>query len=141
MTRVMVEPAAQAKLWEAVLTSGRVRKVRRDAMPPPTYPYLGRPAAFIEEELGVFMWSKQREIVDALPGHRRIAIKSCHDAGKSFIVTQLVAYWLSDKVHEPGSAFVVTSAPTGPQVKEILWKEIGGAHGVGKLPGRTTMRA
>ena len=139
MQRVMVEPAAQDKLWEAVLTSGRVRKVRRDAMPPRTYPYLGRPAAFIEEELGVFMWSKQREIVDALPGHRRIAIKSCHDAGKSFIVAQLVAYWLSDKVHEPGSAFVVTSAPTGPQVKTILWKEIGRAHGVGNLPGRTNM--
>jgi hypothetical protein len=37
----------------------------------------------------------------------------------------------------PGEAFVVTTAPTFPQVKFILWKEIARAHKKGRLPGRT----
>ncbi len=102
-----------------------------------TYPYLGKPVEFIETELGAFLWSKQKEIAEAVPNHRRVAVPSCHEGGKSFIMAQLVAYWLSDKVHKPGSAFVVTTAPTGPQVRAILWKDIGRAHSRGNLPCRT----
>lgn len=42
-------------------------------------------------------------------------------------------------VHRPGDAFVVTSAPTGGQVKAILWREIGRAHGIAGLQGRTNL--
>lgn len=101
-----------------------------------TYPYLGKPVEFIETVLGVTMWSKQREIVEAVVEHRRVGVQSCHEGGKSFILAQIVAYWLSDKVHEPGSAFVVTTAPSAPQVRAILWKEIRRAHGRGNLSGR-----
>jgi len=37
--------------------------------------------------------------------------------------------------HEPGEAFVVTTAPSWPQVRAILWREIRRAHRAGKLPG------
>jgi hypothetical protein len=59
---------------------------------------------------------------------------TCHGIGKSWIASRTAAWWLD--VHPIGQAFVVTSAPSGPQVKAILWREIGRAHAVGKLAGR-----
>lgn len=44
------------------------------------------------------------------------------------------AWWLDS--HLPGEAFVVTSAPTFPQVRAILWREIGRLHARSGLPGR-----
>ncbi len=95
------------------------------------------PVAFIRERLGEFLWSGQIEICRSVVANRRTAVKSCHESGKSWTVARIVAWWLAE--HEPGDAFVVTTAPTGPQVKTILWKEIGRAHSLGNLPGRTNM--
>lgn len=92
------------------------------------------PAEWITERLGEHLWSKQREIVESVEAHRHTAVHSCHDSGKSFIAARLAAWWLS--THTPGEAFVVTTAPTGRQVRAILWREIGRAHARGKLPGR-----
>jgi hypothetical protein len=91
---------------------------------------------FIRERLSEFMWSKQVEIAEAVVVHRRTAVQSCHDIGKSWIAARLAAWWLSE--HEPGEAFVVTTAPSGPQVRAILWREIGRAHAKGRLFGRVT---
>ncbi len=96
--------------------------------------YLADPAGFVSGELGEGLWSKQREIAESVVAHRRTAVRSCHNVGKSYVASRLVAWWLG--VHPPGSAFVVTSAPTFPQVRAILWREIGRAHRKGKLPGR-----
>lgn len=52
----------------------------------------------------------------------------------SFTAAGLTAWWIA--AHPPGQAFVVTTAPTGPQVRVILWREIGRAYTRGKLPGR-----
>jgi hypothetical protein len=93
------------------------------------------PARFSRVILGDHLWSKQREIVEAVATHRRVAVQSCHDIGKSFCAATAVAWWLS--CWPPGEAFVVTTAPTFPQVKFILWKEIARAHRKGRLPGRT----
>jgi hypothetical protein len=38
--------------------------------------------------------------------------------------------------HPPGEAFVVTTAPTFPQVRAILWRYIRRMHSAGGLPGR-----
>jgi len=46
-----------------------------------------------------------------------------------------VGWWLD--VNPPGDAFAVTSAPSGAQVKAILWREIGRVHARGNLNGRT----
>lgn len=103
----------------------------------PRQRYPNDPVGFIRERLGEFIWSKQVEIAESVVANRRTAVKSCHESGKSWIVARLVAHWLGE--HEPGEAFAVTTAPTGPQVKTILWKEIGRAHSLGNLPGRTNM--
>lgn len=92
------------------------------------------PAGWIKRRLGAHPWSKQVEIVDSVRDHGKTAVHSCHDAGKSFIAALVAAWWLD--VHPPGSAFVATTAPTFPQVRAILWREIRRAHKAGKLSGR-----
>jgi hypothetical protein len=100
----------------------------------PTYP--DDPVGFIRKRLGESLWSKQAEIAEAVPHHRRVAVQSAHGMGKSWLAARIVAWWLSQ--HDPGDAFVVTTAPSGPQVRAILWREIGRAHARGGLAGRVT---
>jgi hypothetical protein len=63
-------------------------------------------------------------------------------AGRSFIPTHnsflaggVVTWWISS--HPLRDAMAVTTAPTFPQVRSILWKEINRNHELGKLPGYT----
>lgn len=97
--------------------------------------WMNDPVAFIQERCKEFLWSKQREIAMSLVKHRRTAVHSCHETGKSFLAARLAAWWLC--THKPGEAFVVSSAPTGRQVRTILWREIGRIHAKAGLPGRT----
>jgi len=92
-------------------------------------------AGWIQEKLGEFLWSKQIEIANAISKHRRVAVQSCHGPGKSFLAARIAAWWL-ETVATVGEAFVVTSAPTAPQVRAILWREMNRAHGKGNLRGR-----
>lgn len=97
--------------------------------------YGADPVGFITTCLGDHLWSKQREIAEAVSAHRRVAVHSAHATGKSFLAARLVAWWLD--THPPGEAFVVTTAPTGAQVRAILWREIRRAHAAGNLKGHT----
>lgn len=90
---------------------------------------------FVREQLGEHPWSIQQRIMNSVRDNRRTAVPSCHGAGKSFISARIAAWWLSR--FKPGEAFVVTSAPTGRQVRAILWREIGRAHSKGNLAGKT----
>jgi hypothetical protein len=94
------------------------------------------PALWGESVLGEFFWSKQVEILKSVSYKRYTAVRSCHDAGKSFIAARAAARWISQ--HEPGEAFVVSTAPTSAQVSAILWREIQRAHRKGALAGQIT---
>jgi hypothetical protein len=96
--------------------------------------YRREPEFWAADRLKDTLWSKQVEIMRSVRDNRRTAVKSCHEIGKSFIAAEIVGWWLD--IHEPGEAFVVTSAPSGPQVKAILWREIGRVHARGELSGR-----
>jgi len=92
------------------------------------------PEIWVKEKLNNNIWSKQREILESIRDNRKTLVKSCHAIGKSFISARVACWWLS--VWPPGTAFVVTSAPSGPQIKAILWREIGRAFMQGRLNGR-----
>lgn len=92
------------------------------------------PAAWVDEHLNEHLWSKQRETALSVVENRRTAVRSGHGTGKSFLASRLVCWWLG--THPQGDAFVVTTAPTGAQVRAILWREIGKAHRKGHLEGR-----
>lgn len=98
--------------------------------------YDSDPAQWGRDVLGEFYWSKQIEILESLVKNRYTAVQSCHDAGKSFIAARAIAKWIEQ--HDPGEAFVVSTAPTSAQVSVILWREIQRAHKKGKLPGSIT---
>lgn len=92
------------------------------------------PVTWARERTGGHLWSKQREIAESVRDHRRTAVPSCHDAGKSYVAAQIACWWID--THPPGEAFVVTTAPTQRQVRNILWREIGRVFATARLPGR-----
>lgn len=92
------------------------------------------PAAWVRERLGGFAWSKQREILTSVHDHRRTAVRSGHGVGKSHTAALVACWWLD--THPAGTAFVVSTAPTFPQVRAILWRYIRRLHTAASLPGR-----
>lgn len=105
-----------------------------EALDPSPKPYLTRPVEWAREVLRHNLWSSQREVLESIRDNRFTAVKSCHASGKSFIAADAAGWWLDQ--HPPGEAFVVTTAPTWPQVRAILWRYIGQIHARGKLAGR-----
>ncbi len=107
--------------------------VAADRLDPPI-DYTRDPAGWTRDKLGEWPWSKQVEIMESVRDNRHTAVMSCHDTGKSYTAARLASWWID--AHAPGEAFVVTTAPTGAQVKAILWREINRAHKKGGLIGR-----
>jgi len=97
-------------------------------------PALQDPVVWAQKRLGLQLWSKQQDIAQSVKDNRRTAVRSCHDAGKSFIASVIAAWWID--THPHGEAFVVSTAPTYQQVHAILWEEIRARHKRGNLPGR-----
>ncbi len=98
--------------------------------------YVRNPTGWLLNTTTMSFWSKQKEIANSVVRNRRTTVKSAHDTGKSFTAGIITAWWLS--VHPIGTAFVVTTAPTAPQVEVILWREIAKIKTKARLPGRIT---
>lgn len=96
--------------------------------------YAADPELWVKERIKGFIWSKQAEIMRSIVDNRRTTVQSAHGVGKSQSAAIIAAWWLD--THPPGTAFVVTTAPTGAQVKAILWRYIRRIHKAGNLPGR-----
>ena len=96
--------------------------------------YVEDPVGWVRDRLGEHLWSKQRAIAESVVQNRRTAVKSCHDAGKSHIASRLASWWVD--VHPPGTALVVSTAPTYQQVHAILWEEIRKAARLAAKKGR-----
>jgi hypothetical protein len=99
------------------------------------------PVSWAKRALDIDLWSKQREILRLLEFVPKLAVPSCHDAGKSFIASLAAARFLAK--YPPGTARVVSTAPTSSQVRSILWNEINALHTRSQdsdmpLPGRVT---
>lgn len=89
-----------------------------------------QPAEFIRDWLGADLWSKQIEIAEAVRDHRRVAVKSCHSSGKSYLSARIVLWFL----HAYPGAVVITTAPTANQVRNILWRELRSAFHAAPKP-------
>jgi hypothetical protein len=106
---------------------------------PPENPYVRDPVGWVTSSLGEFWWSGQHRMAQSVVDNRYSAFKASHDVSKSHTMSRLALWWID--VHPPGEAFVVTTAPTTPQVEAILWRYMGNAHKKGGLPGRITLDA
>jgi len=78
------------------------------------------PAEIVTRIFGDDLWSKQREIIKALWEHKRVAVQSCHGAGKTFLASRATAAHFV--AHSPD--LIVTTAPTWRQVDGLLWGEL-----------------
>lgn len=97
-----------------------------DLLDPPPNPWANDPTGWADDRLGEHLWSVQRQIAQAVLDKPKVAVPSCHGAGKSHLAADLIAWWIDS--HPPGEAFVVSTAPTARQVYGILWRYIGKAH-------------
>lgn len=88
---------------------------------------------FIWHVLGESLWSKSREIAEAVPAHRKVAVPSSFSSSKTHTAARAVLWFAN--VHPVGTARVVTIAPRWRQVKELMWPEIRNAHARAGLPG------
>lgn len=92
------------------------------------------PELWVRERLHEYLWSLQIAVLQSVRDNRKTLVQSCHAMGKSWLSGRAAAWWID--IWPVGSAFVVTSAPSGPQIKAILWREIGRAFMKGRLDGR-----
>lgn len=100
--------------------------------------YYNHPDIWAREVLGFEAWSKQREIGDSLVANSYTAVKSCHGAGKSAWAAVLVCWFVATRLAAGEQVFVITTAPSYPQVHLVLWEEIRTHHARAKLPGYIT---
>lgn len=124
-----------AVLPGGVLPLGTADAALRYLFPEPA-PYLNDPVLWVQERANGFVWSKQVEILESVRDNKYTAVKACHGPGKSASAGLACGWWID--VHDFGSAFVVTTAPSWPQVQAILWREIRRLHHKANLPGRIT---
>ncbi len=96
--------------------------------------YQSDPVGFVRTCLGGDPWPLQEAIMQATADHRRVAVRSCHHSGKTWLASALVPWWLNAFDH----SLVITTAPTDRQMREQLWVEIAGHHRKSELPGRIT---
>lgn len=78
------------------------------------------PNAFANRILGVELWGRQREVLEALVDNKRVACKSGHKVGKSRL-DATAALW---KYCSFPDARVVMTSTTARQVDAILWREL-----------------
>lgn len=88
------------------------------------------PAYFVSKVLGHTLWPGQVDIMTAVRDHPRVAVRSCHGAGKTFTAADIVLWFL---LTHP-SSIVATTAPSFRQVSKILWQGIARAHLRSRLP-------
>ena len=134
-TQLLPEPDPMKPQYPR-LPAGTVDATLRYLFPKPA-PYMDSAADWVRDVLQESIWSGQEQICDSVTTNRYTAVKACHGPGKSFIAARIGCWWLN--VHKLGDAFLVTTAPSWPQVQAILWREIRRAWRIGKLPGRITL--
>ncbi len=78
------------------------------------------PVRFSSEVLRITPWSKQAEILHAVEAYPRVAVRSGHKVGKSTSAAILALWWM----HRWDDGRVVMTAPTGRQVRIVLWREV-----------------
>jgi hypothetical protein len=91
------------------------------------------PAGFVEDVLQESLWSRPRQILSAIPGAQRVAVPSCFSSSKTWAAARATLWFAM--TNPPGTAKVVTMAPSWRQVVRLLWSEVRNAHSRAKLPG------
>ena len=102
-------------------------------VPPPVPPAVSiSPVEFATGILGVNLWEKQVEVLEALASGRRVAVKAGNGLGKGFCAGVSVLWFLYSR--DP--AVVLTTAPTFRQVRHVLWRQVRSLYFRSRTPLR-----
>lgn len=88
------------------------------------------PVWWVRHILGADPWAKQVTILESVRDHQRTAVRSGHGLGKTAVAAMTALWWLFS---HPDS-IVITTAPTWPQVENLLWREIRQLHTNARVP-------
>lgn len=103
---------------------------------PTPHPYVQDPIGYCRDVLGFDPWSKQREILEAVRDHRRVAVRSAHGVGKTAIAARAALWFIATR---PGKTRVITTGASWTGVEKLLWPELhAGYHVAGDIGGTLT---
>jgi hypothetical protein len=91
------------------------------------------PSGFTEDVIGDTIWSKQREVLDAIVPYKRVAVPAGFGVGKTWLAGRLVAW--AGCVNPAGTMVIVTTATRFRQVRYQLWPHIRKVVAKAALPG------
>lgn len=114
LLRLRAQAQAQAILQLQRLQRSRALEQTREG-------YRQNPLAFATQKLGVNLWSRQVEILEAVGRYQSVAVRSGHKVGKSMLGACIALWWL----YCYDDARVILTAPTEQQIDDIIWREIG----------------
>jgi len=93
---------------------------------------------YIEDYFKLKTWSGMRYVCEHVRKNQRTSIRACHGISKTLTAAAIAVTFLNLY----GPSIVITTAPTGNQVKNLLWKEIGSIYSKQKgiLNGKADMQ-
>lgn len=76
---------------------------------------------------------KQKDLFEAVAEDaiKEIYVPSCHSSGKTWACSRLVGWFLTCWPHD---SIVLTTAPTWPQVENLLWREVHAGDAKARVP-------
>ena len=87
------------------------------------------PEWWIQSVLGNYLWNRQVDIANSIVHNERTAVAASFGVGKTYVAARLILWFL----YNFRPAKVISTAPTGRQVKDLLWSEIKTAHRDAKM--------
>lgn len=97
-----------------------IRTARGGKVPKRYRRYINDPVGFFRNELGIEPWSRQADLIATVALFDRVLCRSGHKCGKSVACVGLALWWVATRAR----GYVVLTAPTFHQVKDILWAEL-----------------
>jgi len=85
---------------------------------------------WVDEHIGIPLWSKQIEVLNAVFTQGSVTVRSGHGIGKTLIAAVITLCFIDTL--RPSK--VITTAPTWRQVAHILWAEINTLYRKSKIP-------
>lgn len=92
------------------------------------------PVRFVKEVLKEkIITEDQQRVLNACNVNSRVVVPSGNETGKTRCAAWVVLWWMY--CNGPNTK-AITTAPTGRQVRELLWREIRARHRISSLPGK-----
>lgn len=73
---------------------------------------------------GPALWEKQKDIMRSVVEHKKTTVKAGQGVGKTFTIASIGLWWVS----AAENSILITTAPSGRQVKTLLWGEMRNAY-------------